>query len=242
MTTAAVPEVAMVLAAGRGERLRPLTDTLPKPLIEVGGITMLDRMLDSLSAAGVCRAVVNSWYLADQIEARLAARRAPAITISREDTLLETGGGVAKALKYFGDSPFFVANSDIVILDGLEPAARRLAQAWRDHDTDALLLLQPTARAFGYSGAGDFTMSDDGALERRGTRDVAPYVFAGLQILHPRLFTDCPDGAFSLNRLYDRAFEVGRLRGALHDGEWLHIGTRDALDRVEPYLRTLARP
>lgn len=231
----------MVLAAGRGERLRPLTDTLPKPLIEVGGVTMLDRMLDSLGAAGVRRAVVNSWHLADQIEARLAARRAPAITISHEDGLLETGGGVAKALKYFGDSPFFVANSDIVILDGMAPAPRRLAQAWRDHDTDALLLLQPIARAFGYGGAGDFTMADDGALERRGKRYAAPYVFAGLQILHPRLFADCPDGAFSLNRLYDRAGDAGRLRGAVHDGEWLHIGTRDDLDRVEPYLRDLAR-
>lgn len=239
MITQGVPEMAMVLAAGRGERLRPLTDTTPKPLISVGGTTMLDRMLDSLAAAGVRRAVVNTCHLAEQVEACLARRQTPAITISREDGLLETGGGVAKALSYFGDVPFFVANSDIVLLDGDEPAARRLARAWHDDDMDALLLLQRTARAFGYEGRGDFTMGDDGSLVRRAEGAAAPFVFVGLQILHPRLFAESPDGAFSLNRLYDRALEMGRLRGAVHDGEWLHIGTRDALDRVEPYLHNL---
>jgi MurNAc alpha-1-phosphate uridylyltransferase len=239
MSTAPVPEVAMVLAAGRGERLRPITDKTPKPLIEVGGLTMLDRMLDTLAAAGVRRAVVNTWHLADQVEARLASRTTPEIVLSREDSLLETGGGVAKALPHLGDAAFFVANSDVVVLDGVVPAARRLARAWNDDNTDALLLVHPTARAFGYDGRGDFTLGGDASLTRRGEREVAPYVFAGMQILHPRLFKDCPDGAFSLNRLYDKAREAGRLRGIVHDGEWLHIGTPDALGRVEPYLRDL---
>ncbi len=227
---------AMVLAAGRGVRLRPLTDHLPKPLVPVGGIAMLDRALDALARAGVSQAVVNVHHLAAQIEARLATRQKPAIHISREDELLETGGGIAKAMSHFGDEPFFAANADIVWLDGAVPALTRLAGAWDGARMDALLLVQPVARAVGYDGAGDFALTRDGQLERRGAAPSAPFVFAGVQILHPRLFSGAPAGAFSLNLLYDRARADGRLFGLAHDGGWLHVGTMDGLAAAERAL------
>lgn len=227
---------AMVLAAGRGVRLRPLTDHLPKPLVPVGGIAMLDRALDALARAGVSQAVVNVHHLALQIEARLATRKAPAIRISREDELLETGGGIAKAISHFGTAPFFAANADIVWLDGKTPALARLDAAWDGGRMDALLLVQPVAHAVGYDGAGDFTLAGDGRLERRGAAPSAPFVFAGVQILHPRLFADAPSGAFSLNLLYDRAHQAGRLFGLAHDGGWLHVGTMDGLAAAERAL------
>lgn len=229
-------EHAMVLAAGRGERLRPLTDHLPKPLVPVGGIAMLDRALDALARAGVSQAVVNVHHLALQIEARLATREKPAIRMSREDELLETGGGIAKAISRFGAEPFFVANADIVWLDGKTPALARLAEAWDGGRMDALLLVQPVARAVGYDGAGDFTLTGDGRLERRGSAPSAPFVFTGVQILHPRLFKNAPSGAFSLNLLYDRAHAAGRLFGLAHDGGWLHVGTMDGLAAAERAL------
>lgn len=227
---------AMVLAAGRGVRLRPLTDHTPKPLVPVGGIAMLDRALDALAKAGVSQAVVNVHHLAAQIEARLAVREKPAIRISREKELLETGGGIAKAISHFGTEPFFAANADIVWLDGVTPALTRLADAWDGARMDALLLVQPVERAVGYDGAGDFTLAGDGRLERRGSAPSAPFVFAGVQILHPRLFVDTPSGAFSLNLLYDRAREAGRLFGLAHDGGWLHVGTVDGLAAAERAL------
>jgi N-acetyl-alpha-D-muramate 1-phosphate uridylyltransferase len=229
-------ERAMVLAAGRGVRLRPLTDHMPKPLVPVGGIAMLDRALDALARAGVSQAVVNVHHLAAQIEARLATREKPAIHISREDTLLETGGGIAKAIGHFGAEPFFAANADIVWLDGRMPALTRLSDAWDDVRMDALLLVQPVGRAVGYDGAGDFTLTGDGRLERRGTAPSAPFVFAGVQILHPRLFAAAPADAFSLNLLYDRARAAGRLFGLAHDGDWLHVGTMDGLAAAERAL------
>ncbi|MCX7353617.1 MAG: nucleotidyltransferase family protein [Alphaproteobacteria bacterium] len=229
-------ERAMVLAAGRGVRLRPLTDHLPKPLVPIGGIAMLDRALDALARAGVSQAVVNVHHLALQIEARLATREKPAISISREDELLETGGGIAKAISHFDDEPFFAANADIVWLDGKTPALARLAEAWDGGRMDALLLVQPVARAVGYDGVGDFTLTGDGRLERRGSAPSAPFVFAGVQILHPRLFENAPSGAFSLNLLYDRAHAAGRLFGLAHDGGWLHVGTMDGLAAAERAL------
>lgn len=229
-------ERAMVLAAGRGVRLRPLTDHLPKPLVPVGGIAMLDRALDALSRAGVSHSVVNVHHLAPQIVARLAARAQPAIRISREDELLETGGGIAKAISHFGAEPFFAANADIVWLDGKTPALTRLAETWDDARMDALLLVQPVARAVGYDGTGDFTLTDEARLERRGATPSAPFVFAGVQILHPRLFEGAPSGAFSLNLLYDRAHTAGRLFGLAHDGGWLHVGTMDGLAAAERVL------
>ena len=227
---------AMVLAAGRGMRLRPLTDRLPKPLVPVGGVAMLDRALDALARAGVSQAVVNVHHLAPQIEARLATRERPAIRISREDALLETGGGIAKAIGHFGADPFFAVNADVVWLDGKTPALTRLAEAWDGDRMDALLLVHPVAHAIGYDGAGDFTLAGDGRLERRGTAPSAPFVFAGVQILHPRLFADAPAGAFSLNLLYDRARAAGRLFGLAHDGGWLHVGTMDGLAAAERAL------
>ncbi|MHB1219477.1 MAG: nucleotidyltransferase family protein [Alphaproteobacteria bacterium] len=229
-------ERAMVLAAGRGVRLRPLTDRLPKPLVPVGGIAMLDRALDALARAGVSQAVVNVHHLAPLIEARLATRRRPAIRISREDELLETGGGIAKAISHFSAEPFFAVNADIVWLDGKAPALARLAETWNGDRMDALLLVQPVERAVGYDGAGDFSLTGDGRLDRRGAAPSAPFVFAGVQILHPRLFEDTPAGPFSLNLLYDRAHEAGRLFGLAHDGGWLHVGTMDGLAAAERAL------
>lgn len=228
-----VPSRAMVLAAGLGLRMRPLTQNVPKPLLEVGGATMLDHALDRLDEAGVTDAVVNTHWLPEKIETHLMRRSTPSITISREDDLLETGGGIAKALPLLGEAPFYVANADIVWRDGPTPALLRMADAWMDDDMDALLLLTSTTRATGYDGNGDFLMDPVGRLERRPERVVAPYVFTGVQILHPRLFADVPDGAFSMNVLYDRALEAERLFGIAHDGDWYHVGTPPAIDQAD---------
>ncbi len=235
-----IPRRAMVLAAGRGERLRPLTDRLPKPLVEIRGKAMLDRALDRLAAAGVIDAVVNLHHLGDQIEAHLAARTRPNIILSRETELLDTGGGVGAALRWLGEAAFFVLNGDVVWLDGTVPALNRLASAWDEATMDALLLLHPAASAYGYEGPGDFLMAPDGRLRRRRERVVAPFVFAGLQILHPRLFAGSPEGPFSLNRLYGLAEERERLWGLRHDGEWFHIGTLDALQGAEDALHSMS--
>ena len=237
--TTAMPRRAMVLAAGLGLRLRPITERLPKPLVEVGGQTMLDRTLDGLAMAGVEDAVVNVHYLPELIEAHLAKRTRPRVTVSRETTLLDTGGGVTRALAQLGAVPFFVANSDVVVLHGPTLAWRRLAAMWRDADMDALLLLHPTATAFGYDGNGDFAIASDGRLRRRREHEILPFLFTGLQMLHPRLFDGAPAGAFSLNRLYDLAASRNRLFGVVHDGAWLHIGAPPALAKAETYLKEL---
>jgi MurNAc alpha-1-phosphate uridylyltransferase len=227
---------AMVLAAGLGLRLRPLTLTTPKPLVRVGGTTMLDRVLDRLAEHGVELAVVNTHHLGEQIARHVAARRAPRIVLSHEEELLDTGGGVKKALPLLGDAPFFVVNSDLLWTDGAEPALGRLARAWDDARMDTLLLLQPTARAYGYDGRGDFFMAEDGGLRRCRAGETAPYLFAGVQIVHPRLFRDAPDGKFSLNLLFDRAAAARRLFGLAHLGGWYHVGTPDSLAGVEAAL------
>ena len=231
------PKRAMVLAAGEGRRLRPITDSLPKPLVAPGGRSLIERSLDRLEEAGVEQVVVNLFHLGAQIEAQLAARETPAIRYSPEETLLDTGGGVTKALPLLGKEPFFVVNGDSLWLNGCTPALSRLAEAWDDERMDALLLLHPTAYAPTYDGVGDFVLGTEGAVRRRREREVAPFVFTGVQILHPRLFEGAPEGAFSLNWLYDKAAESDRLCGIRHDGEWFEIGTADALDRVEMYLR-----
>lgn len=231
---------AMVLAAGLGLRLRPLTDARPKPLIAVAGRTMLDRALDHLAAHGVEHAVVNSHYLAGQIEAHLAKRRVPRIRISYEQTLLETGGGIANALSQLGPAPFFAVNADIVWSDGASPALAGLAGRWDDAAMDALLLVHPRERAVGYDGKGDFRLRPSGALVRRAGGESAPFVFTGVQLLHPRLFAGAPTGAFSMNILYDRALAAGRLFGLAHDGGWYHVGTPEALRTVEMALAEAA--
>jgi N-acetyl-alpha-D-muramate 1-phosphate uridylyltransferase len=236
MTAAPAPVRAMVLAAGKGLRLRPITLSRPKPLVEVGGQTMLDGVLDRLAEAGVAEAVVNAHYLAEMIEAHLRGRVHPRIHLSHEEALLETGGGVKKALPLLGEEPFFVINGDILWRDGKVPALRRLAEAWDGARMDALLLLQPTATAVGYEGLGDFVMDQLGRLRRREEGEVAPFLFAGLQILSPGLFAGTPDGPFSLNLIYDRALAAGRLYGLRHDGAWYHVGTPEDLQRVEAAL------
>ncbi|HTH17602.1 MAG TPA: nucleotidyltransferase family protein [Magnetospirillum sp.] len=225
------PTHAMVLAAGLGLRMRPITEHTPKPLVEVAGRTMLDRALDHLAVAGASHLVVNTHWLADRIVTHLSGR--PGITLSHEEVLLETGGGVAKALPHLGTAPFFVVNSDIIWTDGGAPALKRLAEAFDESKMDALLLLQPTATAMGYEGKGDFFLDARGTPRRRRDPEVAPLLFSGVQILTPRLFRDAPPGKFSLNVLYDRALEEGRLFGIVHDGRWYHVGTPEALPEVE---------
>lgn len=231
-----MPSHAMVLSAGLGKRMRPLTETRPKPLVEVQGRSMLDRVLDRLAAAGIGEAVVNLHYLGGMIESHLADRQDIAIRFSREDSLLDTGGGVTQALPWLGDAAFYVCNGDMVWLDGRVPALERLAAAWDERRMDALLLLHPAAFALGYDGFGDFFLDPDGLIRRRREREVAPFIFTGIQILHLRLFKDLPEGAFSLNLLYDRAAAQERLWGLRHDGEWFHVGTVADLEAVQHVL------
>jgi N-acetyl-alpha-D-muramate 1-phosphate uridylyltransferase len=224
-----VPERAMVLAAGLGTRLRPLTDTLPKPLVEIGGRTLLDHAIDRLALAGVARVVVNVHYKADIVAAHLSRRAAPPrIDISREAALLETGGGVKRALPLLGER-FFVVNGDVLWTDGRDGALARLAAAFDPERHDAVLLLQRTAGAVGYEGRGDYFLDAGEAPRRRGEREIAPYLFTGIQLLHRRAFAGIADERFSLNLVYDRAGRAGRLAAIVHDGEWYHVGTPDGL-------------
>jgi MurNAc alpha-1-phosphate uridylyltransferase len=225
-----IPETAMILAAGKGTRLAPLTDTTPKPLIEVDGKPLIDHILDRVVAVGVKKVVVNTFHLGEQIEKHLGGRADIEIVFSREDELLETGGGVAKALPLLGDAPFFAINGDSLWVDAMKPTLARLAEAWDGKAMDALLMLHPFSRVPGWHGYGDFTMDPEGRLTRREERRVAPYAYMGASILHPRLFEGAPEGAFSLNLLYDKAQEAGRLYGALHDGLWYHISTNEDLE------------
>ena len=222
---------AMVLAAGLGTRMKPLTETRPKPLIPLAGKTLIDRVLDHLNATGIVEIVVNTHYKAEMLEMHLAKR--DGVVFSPEPDLLETGGGVKNALPQLGSSAFFVVNSDAVWLDGSTPALQRMMRAWDEEKMDALLLLQRTVAVRGPAGRGDFFLDSDGYVARRQERAIAPYLFAGIQILHPRLFKDAPDGAFSLNLLYDQAEEAGRLRGIVHDGEWYHVGTPEQREIAE---------
>jgi N-acetyl-alpha-D-muramate 1-phosphate uridylyltransferase len=229
------PTTAMVLAAGLGTRMRPITDTVPKPLVPLRGRALLDHALDRLEGAGVATIIVNTHYKADQVAAHLAQRSSPRIEISAENELLETGGGVVKALPLLGER-FFVVNSDVFWLDGKIPALERLARAWNEDEVDALLLLQRTTTAVGYDGHGDYFLDKWGVARRRGEREIAPYVFAGVQMLHRRLFAGKLPAKFSLARLYDAAEAAGRLRGIVHDGEWYHIGTPAGLATAEERL------
>ena len=230
----AIPRRAMVLAAGRGTRMRPLTDKLPKPLVAVGGKPLINHVLDRLAAVEVETAVVNVHHLADQLEQHLQSRRTPKIVISDErDAVLGTGGGVAKALPLLGPAPFFLVNSDTLWIDGVKSNLERLAAAFRPGRMDALLLLAPTATSVGYSGRGDFSMAPDGRLRRRNERDVVPFVYAGIAILSPDLFKDAPSGAFTLTELFDRAIEQERLFGLRLEGVWMHVGTPEAVAAAE---------
>jgi N-acetyl-alpha-D-muramate 1-phosphate uridylyltransferase len=230
----AVPERAMVLAAGLGTRMRPLTETTPKPLIKVGGKTLIDHVLDRLAAVGVKTAIINVHHFADQIESHLSGRRTPQIVMSDErEALLDTGGGVIKALPTLGPAPFFHVNSDTIWIDGVKSNLERLGLAFDADAMDALLLLASTATSVGYSGRGDFAMAADGRLRRRAEREIAPFVYAGVAILSPSMFRDAPAGAFSLNLLFDRLAENGRLYGLRLDGVWMHVGTPEAIAAAE---------
>jgi MurNAc alpha-1-phosphate uridylyltransferase len=232
------PRTAMVLAAGLGTRLRPITETIPKPLIEINGRTLLDHAIDRLALVGVERVVVNVHYRAEMVAAQLARRDHPHIEVSHEAELLETGGGVARALPLLDDA-FFVVNSDVFWLDGKERALQRLATAFDPERVHAILLLQPTATAVGYEGSGDYLIDPRGCPRRRSEREVAPFLYAGIQLLNRRAFTGISDRVFSLVRLFDRAEKAGRLHAIVHDGEWYHIGTPQGLaatrERLSPH-------
>lgn len=229
----------MVMAAGLGTRMRPLTDTKPKPLIEVAGRPLIDHVFRRLAAAGIQRAVVNVHYRADALVAHLGARfEGVEVVISDErDRLMETGGGLVQARHLLGDAPVLVVNSDNLWLDGAEDAVRRLAAGWDDAAMDALLMLVPLARARNFTGAGDFHLADDGRIAgRRAPDGTAPYAYTGVQVLHPRLIADWPEGPFSTNLFWNRAMAAGRLHGQVHDGLWFDVGTPAAIPPTEAAL------
>jgi N-acetyl-alpha-D-muramate 1-phosphate uridylyltransferase len=234
----AVPRTAMVMAAGLGKRMRPLTATRPKPLVEVAGKALLDHVLDRLSAAGVERVVVNVHYLADALEAHLARHSAQLeISVSDErDLLLETGGGLIRAEPMIDCDPFLAVNSDNFWIDGPADTLKLLASHWDCGRMDALLLLVPHARAGNHKGLGDFHMDSVGRLRRRGHGRVAPFVFTGIQMVSKRLLRDAPQGPFSTNLLWDRAIEEGRCFGAVHQGLWFDVGTPQAIRTTEAVL------
>jgi N-acetyl-alpha-D-muramate 1-phosphate uridylyltransferase len=237
--TESTPRRAMVLAAGLGTRMRPLTDKIPKPLVPVAGKALIDHVLDRLAGAGVARAVVNVHYMAEQIEQHLAYRTRPQIVISDErGLLLGTGGGVARALPQLGHAPFFHINSDTIWIDGVRPNLARLAEAFDAGTMDALLLLAPTTGSIGYAGRGDFAMAPDGRLQSRAEQEIASFVYAGAAILSPALFKDAPSAEFSLTTLFDRAAGAGRLHGLRLEGLWMHVGTPEAVAAAEAAIRT----
>ncbi len=236
----AMPDTAMVLAAGLGKRMRPLTATRPKPLVEVAGRTLLDRALDRVEAAGIANAVVNAHYFADQIEAAVAVRRgALRVKVSDERAaLLETGGGVVKALPLIAADPFFVINADNLWIDGSADTLRLLAQRWDPVTMDALLLLVPLARATGYEGRGDFHLDPLGLVRPRGEVRVAPFVYSGIQLISRRLFEGDAAEPHSVWRQWQRALAAGRLYGAVHQGLWFHVGTPASIGETEGLLAT----
>ncbi len=233
-----VPNTAMVMAAGLGKRMRPLTDSRPKPLVELAGKPLIDHVLDRLRAAGVSKIVVNVHYLADLMEAHLASRAKDfAITISDERSLLlETGGGLVQAAPMIECDPFLVVNSDNFWIDGPADGLKLLASGWDDARMDALLLLVPQARAGNHRGQGDFHMDRFGRLSRRARSRVAPYVFTGIQMISKRLLDGAPAGAFSTNLLWDRAIEAGRCFGLVHQGLWFDVGTPRSIKDTEAAL------
>jgi len=230
-----IARTAMVLAAGYGERMRPLTLHMPKPLVPLAGRTLIDHVLDRLAAAGVETAVVNVHYLPDQLETHIRGRagHAPKIVISDERAaLLDTGGGTKKALSALGAGPFFIHNSDSVWAEGATPALLRMLEVWDPDRMDCLLLLAPISTSIGYHARGDFDMATDGRLTRRGEHKV-PFAFAGVSLCTAALFEGAPGGEFSLNLLWDRSLKNDRLYGVRLDGRWMHVGTPEALEEAE---------
>lgn len=232
---------AMILAAGLGTRMRPLTNDLPKPLIPVGGKPLIDWCIDWVEAAGISRVIVNSSYRAEQLEAHLATRTSPHITVSREGAPpLETGGGVMKALPLLPHAPFLTMNSDAIFPPTPHHPIRLLQEAW-DDDLDFLMLLAPTARAYGWEGNGDFILNEHGEIRRPRAGETAPYLFTGVEIIHPRVFTDTPAGAFSLSQLWKQSARADgfhtRIRAVVMEGDWLNVGDLAGLAAAEAYLQ-----
>lgn len=233
------PEAGMVLAAGLGTRMRPLTDVVPKPLVRLKGRALIDHVLDRLAAAGVARAIVNVHHHPDALEAHLRQRKTPKIEISDErGVLLDTGGGVVRALPKLGQGPFLIHNSDSVWIEGIGSNLERLFAAWDSGTMDSLMLLASATTSLGYEGSGDFAMGTDGRLSRRGERQMVPFVFTGVSIAHPRMFANAPEGRFSLNKLWDEAIEKGRLFGVRLEGLWMHVGTPEALMEAERWIES----
>ncbi len=235
----AVPRTAMVMAAGLGKRMRPLTATRPKPMVEVAGKPLIDHVFDRLHAAGIKRAVVNVHYLPDAIEAHLKARvkDIEVIVSDERKQLMETGGGLVQARALIGDEPFLCVNSDNLWVDGPIDAIRQLAQQWDDDAMDALLLLVPLARAHCHGGQGDFHLDPHGRItKRRAAGRLAPFVFTGVQILSPRVIADWPEGPFSTNLFWQRAIDAGRAYGVVHSGLWFDVGSPPAIKATEAIL------
>jgi MurNAc alpha-1-phosphate uridylyltransferase len=231
----------MIMGAGMGLRMRPLTADRPKPLVTVGGKSLIDHSIDRLVAAGVCRIVVNLHYRGEMLRAHLARRRDAEIIFSDEtDQLLDTGGGVVKALPHFGAKPFFVLNSDSIWAEGATPALPAMLAHWDGGRMDALLLLAEMQTAMGYEGTGDFALMADGQVARARDSKSPAYAYPGVQIVHPRLFQGAPAGAFSTNVMWDRAIAGGSLFGTVLEGVWIHVGTPEARDAAETYLRAPA--
>jgi MurNAc alpha-1-phosphate uridylyltransferase len=232
----------MILAAGMGQRMRPLTNDRPKPLIEVAGKALIDHAIDRLVEGGVRMIVVNVHYKADMLTAHLAKRKDVEIRISDEGTaLLDTGGAIAKAMPNFENEAFFTYNADSLWVEGAGSAMTRLKESWNPEEMDALMLMAPGATSIGYEGLGDFEMDQIGLLRRRGELKLAPFIWTGLQIVHPRLFDGAPQGRFSINPLWDKAIERERLFGLRLDGVWLHVGTPEGVGEAEHFLRHLSR-
>jgi MurNAc alpha-1-phosphate uridylyltransferase len=229
---------AMILAAGLGSRMRPITNRTPKPLVQVNGHALIDHAMDRLVEGGVTDVVVNLHYLGDQVERQLSLRQNPKITFSWErDKLLDTGGGVKNALQQLGNDPFWVVNCDSLWLNGPQKMMSRAIEQWDPEKMDALLVLHSTVDAYGYEGRGDFQADPNGLLSRRPELEVAPWLFTGIQILNPTVFDNSPSGAFSLNVVYNNMIENARLYGMVHDGEWFHVGTPDGLGEAEDFMQ-----
>lgn len=237
-----MPDQAIMLAAGLGKRMRPITDTLPKPLVRVAGKPLIDWGLDALAEAGVANTIVNVHYLADKLIEYLAGRKQPRITISDErDLLLDSAGGIINVLPQFGNEPFYVLNADTFwVGDEARPNITALAQAWDDARMDILLMTAELTQATGFDGKGDFVADSDGRLRR--ARDCAgePVIYAGAAILHPRIFAGAEPGVSSLNRYFDEAIASGRLYGMPMSGHWLTVGTPEAISEAEAALSALA--
>jgi N-acetyl-alpha-D-muramate 1-phosphate uridylyltransferase len=235
------PMHAMLLAAGLGTRMRPLTDSMPKPLVPVAGRPMIDYLLDALEAAGIRKIVANVHYLADLLEAHLRARSGLEVAVSDErEKLLDSGGGVKKALPLLGKGPFLVLNADSFWIDGPRSNLKRVVEAFDPDSMDILLLLAPTTTSVGWGNRGDFAFLPDGRLQRPHKGEVTPFAYAGVAIFRPECFADTPD-IFSLNLLFDRAAEAGRFFGLRLDGLWMHVGTPAAVTEAERRIASSAR-